>query len=586
MSKHSSRKPTPVATWARPLLAFLAFAVSAGLMILYRPPIARPAAVPVAHITATSGRDLVQSGDLRAIATQGLGLVTGDRIRADQAPGADIQWVGGCRMTVEGELEILSGESRAGAIDIARLHQGRCRTDNPDRSLPGRLITPLATISQSGMVSVEITPAGTRIEVTSGHAIIRAESGAEDLLVAAGEHATISPWGALQLGPPAPPPTPVPTPEATPAPSPSEPTPTPDPTPAPPPESGESPVPTPTPTPMPEAPPAPAPPAIAASSPVIGFTVPDQRLASEWPFSADSAWNTPLGSKMRMEPMVSPFLEKSTDALSILTQPIVVHTVRKSDPVRRIRNSGGGASVRWPITSGLDLAGTESRPVVMIHHDGTSALEVHGLRADAEDKFTADAMEKVDLKGTGIGPETKGLGEWGGPAIAGLIRNNEWRDGIPHALAVLLPPEALNRRTSSGRAFVWPASAAHPQWRTAYGTEGNLHLGSLLVLPPDLDLATLRLTPGGQAWRIAEALQNYGAYIVGTTRPLPEGFDGIVFLTAGSPNQVNRDPLAGMRRVWARVQVVSGNNARQPGGGGTPRRPGAPPFHPVAQSGS
>src|SRR4029079_2472450 len=63
-----------------------------------------------------------------------------------------------------------------------------------------------------------------------------------------------------------------------------------------------------------------------------------------------------------------------------------------------------------------------------------------------------------------------------------------------------------------GRPFTWPASWADGGDGGGYGTSGNLYMGSVVSIPPDVDLARMNLSP--QALAIARALQDYGAYIV------------------------------------------------------------------------
>ena len=101
---------------------------------------------------------------------------------------------------------------------------------------------------------------------------------------------------------------------------------------------------------------------------------------------------------------------------------------------------------------------------------------------------------------------------YGGSGIAGLIRQGELTHGIPHALAAAIDPKAHNRNGPGGKAFVWPASSADGDSSTAYGTTGNLFMGTLVAIPPSVDLGELGLR--GPEMEIARALQDYGAYVV------------------------------------------------------------------------
>ena len=99
------------------------------------------------------------------------------------------------------------------------------------------------------------------------------------------------------------------------------------------------------------------------------------------------------------------------------------------------------------------------------------------------------------------------------PALGGAIRPGEMNGGIEHALAVSM----IASRFSSARHFVWPAQTADAFAGIAYqGPDPNYTLGSLLAIPPSLDLASLTWrTP--QGLNLARAAQRYGWYIVDTS---------------------------------------------------------------------
>jgi hypothetical protein len=162
----------------------------------------------------------------------------------------------------------------------------------------------------------------------------------------------------------------------------------------------------------------------------------------------------------------------------------------------------------------------------------------------------------------------------GGSALGGLIRQGELEHGIAHGLALAVPPLALNRLGAQGNAWVWPAASADDGDGRRYGTAGNLHLGSLLALPPDLALDTLGLQAGPETV-LARALQDFGACITDTVRTGgPVAFQGepAVHDTAGHIHP------AALRTLVERLQVVTNHTPRSIGGGGVRRAPPAPAF--------
>lgn len=137
------------------------------------------------------------------------------------------------------------------------------------------------------------------------------------------------------------------------------------------------------------------------------------------------------------------------------------------------------------------------RPVVLVL-ESNRVFELRGVVAG--NGLEAVRVWTNDLRGAGIcaagmcGPRRSGMS-----ALGGLIRVGEARAGIEHALAITVPVTALSRP-----AWVWPASAAFGLPAEELPENGNLHLGSRVLLPADL--------PG--LGPVGRALQVYGGYIV------------------------------------------------------------------------
>lgn len=98
-------------------------------------------------------------------------------------------------------------------------------------------------------------------------------------------------------------------------------------------------------------------------------------------------------------------------------------------------------------------------------------------------------------------------------ALGGALRQGELNTGIPHALAVNMNA----RRFSQDVHFIWPASQADGHANDPvngyHGPDPHYTMGTLLAVPPDVDLASLTWnTPQGLS--MAVAAQTYGMYVV------------------------------------------------------------------------
>ena len=180
--------------------------------------------------------------------------------------------------------------------------------------------------------------------------------------------------------------------------------------------------------------------------------------------------------------------------------------------------------------------------------------------------------------------------------LGGSIRPGEINGPNPirHAIKLELNTEQLWRNSSNPAAsFRWPA-------RNADGDTGEygkfntsnraLAMGALLAIPPSLSETSLGLQ-SAQGRKIFQVLQNYGAYIVDTSGgtgykpnggfPINIAAESSVvkneFNFSGSPSS-NQAWFSDMKKMLAAVKVIDNNSPGSIGGGGTPRRPLAPPF--------
>jgi hypothetical protein len=199
-------------------------------------------------------------------------------------------------------------------------------------------------------------------------------------------------------------------------------------------------------------------------------------------------------------------------------------------------------------------------------------VEFRGFRRTEPRVLHAQVAQRVDLTGTGIGMGNQ-LSAPGWSRMGGVIRKGEVISGIRHALAASVAIRAINPRPTDGQAFVWPASTDGRRWDLPDGEASNLSIGTLLAIPPNVDIRKLGLGESGPVYEIARALQDYGAYIVAAGRDA----DFSLFVwEAELPAPEVLDEL--LSKVIPHLRVVINNSPETPAGGGVRRRPPAPPI--------
>jgi hypothetical protein len=298
------------------------------------------------------------------------------------------------------------------------------------------------------------------------------------------------------------------------------------------------------------------------------------RDPAQWPFASNSPWNTPLGDAARYAPIDSPGFDPRAGATINTRQwSHPVFAARVDDPTVAIYRRGETAPIRVmrvhpqarpdPMDDGaLHLIDVPRRHVV----------ELWRAERIGPDRIVAEAVVVNRLDSAGIYADWHGVRAYGGSALGGLIRTGELEHGIPHVLALAVPPLALNRIGPDGKPWVWPASAADDGDGRRYGTRGNLHMGSLLAIPPGVDLDQLGLSAGSE-WHLGKALQNYGACITDTVKSARH------MVLYGEPNADSAAAAVRSGQLQALVellQVVINHGPRSVGGGGRRRAPPAP----------
>ncbi|NJR75614.1 MAG: hypothetical protein HC773_22340 [Scytonema sp. CRU_2_7] len=198
-------------------------------------------------------------------------------------------------------------------------------------------------------------------------------------------------------------------------------------------------------------------------------------------------------------------------------------------------------------------------------------IEMLWAKRRADGNLEAPYPNKIDLKGAGVFDKYHGSCAYGGSCTAGLIRKGELHNGIQHALRISITTDVLNKNTPNGKPYVWPANWADDGDGRSYTGTGNVYMGSLLAIPPDVDIEAIAGPQGTPLYELARALQDYGAYVV------DRGHLNL-YAEPSAHEEVNELPWEGLQVLPKYLQVVANNTSQSVGGGGTPRRSLAPPF--------
>jgi len=292
------------------------------------------------------------------------------------------------------------------------------------------------------------------------------------------------------------------------------------------------------------------------------------RDPAAWPFASDSPWNMPIGSGATYADIDSPALDPQGGAgINCTSWSLPVYVASATDPLRTIYQ-GGDVCAQFRVPDAATPDPQSDGHLLVIDDTRTWVAEMwQGVRLAGGD-LTASACVQNDIRGPGVYDSWHGVRAYGGSALAGLVRVGEVAAGIPHALAAATSRAAMNRNPSP---FVWPASSADNGWETTYGTSGNVHMGTLLAIPPEVDVGARGLSAAGLAF--GRALQDYGAYIVDAADA------NLAFYAEPAADGELPGGLGGeLGDLLALVKVVTNNSATSVGGGGTPRRCLAPPF--------
>jgi hypothetical protein len=333
---------------------------------------------------------------------------------------------------------------------------------------------------------------------------------------------------------------------------------------------------------------------------ITAFAQRDPRL---WPFASDSIWNMPIGSEAKYVPAG---ISAATNRGMTVDEDIIILTPDAPiTPVYENHADWNRGADRCRI-DGPKIADvpipkdfvtvpwrgvTPNQAAAVLLPDGRTLHQSQPFtRCEAgTNALTHYVSKDVDLYSDGI------EGAHGGSmlsSIGGTIRLGELVPGgvIRHALKInLFCAKNITRNDDSTPGYRWPCRVdyACADGRCG-GTNRALEMGALLALKPDFDFASLETEP---ARILARAFTDYGAYVVDDTawdvyaletewgsagRVLDEfkkvwGFDF-------EEEDLNTPWSKDMRTIFTNLCVIDNNAPGRVGGGGTPRRPPAPPL--------
>jgi hypothetical protein len=302
----------------------------------------------------------------------------------------------------------------------------------------------------------------------------------------------------------------------------------------------------------------------AASGPAVnrdGAGNPTSRDAAAWPFAASSPWNLPIGSSAQFSAPGDPRTQSLLASRAGINAAIwsnPVYVASWGDPIRFLGSGANAVAIHVPdsATPAGPPGGDNQLDIV----DPTHHVVDESWRTSRVFAFNLASgfHVRVDLRGDGLTGATAA----GMSATGGLIRTWELQShDIRHALAVAVPASSM------ALGPVWPAQSQDAWAPGRY--VGALHMGSLVAIPPSVNVAALGLSAEGLA--IARALQNYGAYVVNTAGQTS-------LIAEPSAEGIVRAARADMGAIQAQLRVVTNNGPASVGGGGAPRVGSAPPF--------
>jgi hypothetical protein len=298
------------------------------------------------------------------------------------------------------------------------------------------------------------------------------------------------------------------------------------------------------------------------------------------PFSNTSPWNTPIPTNALADPDSDKMIAMlSSNAMSLSanirkwTVPVFIIDSARS-PRLNVKSSSGCLNPRvdphgqnlaehLPIPADVWPDPSEDGHMVLVDIYKRVSWDYARFVRLSSTAVTASRIDVWDLDGPGYREPFAGPNWWtcgargsGTPLLGGLLRPEEVQAGvIRHALAFGCP---VNRRSVSPDTLEELCSP--PAQRTDGEGIGAQYIpeGARLQLDPELDLQTLKLSPGTRV--IARALQIYGMYNVDNASTCSlyfqnVGADGGKWNQIGNFMDVQNIPLSRFRVLKCEIVV-------------------------------
>lgn len=297
------------------------------------------------------------------------------------------------------------------------------------------------------------------------------------------------------------------------------------------------------------------------------------------PFNKDSAHHRPIGTGAQYASDSDP----TTIALrragfnninSDNGWGLNIYRATASDPVKTVTNAGPYNGGIFPVTlhiPGNVQNGNVADSVVVIYDEPTkTAHEFFYWRwnngkptAAIHRVYSATSKGHTQPGGAIVGTSASGMS-----TAFGILRGAEFNTPgikIQHALQM-----AVDARGSCGmmlgQKIVWPASSKDGFCSKAGNCTGPLSYGSLLAIPPGVNVTKLGLSEPGA--RLAQALKEYGVYVVDNSQcPIMRADQYL-------NNSVRSKLITDMRKLYPLLRQIKNNVPGQiASGGGTPLAP-------------
>ncbi len=315
------------------------------------------------------------------------------------------------------------------------------------------------------------------------------------------------------------------------------------------------------------------------------------------PFASDSIWNLPVASGASYAP---------AHFAAAPVSPEIEYFVRTEDatPLRPVYFPGSpfratGAQLSWlkemRVPDGFTVADISLHPYrtpntcsAFVHFPSGDIVQLQPTtRLQSQGPIwgfpqTGENIRGQGERGTHYG---SGLSAFGGSIRAGELTGDR---PVRHALKLLVQgSQYLYRGVPAGPdprgfGYHWPAiccdNYAHqPPGKNGYGgTDPLIAMGSLVALY--VDPATLHLTDR-RAIKLAEALRDYGAYIVDDTA-WP---NYALAISSDAVPELETIPQADLRKIISALAVITNTSPTAKKGPGPPRRPLLPEIAPNVQ---